>query len=310
MKKIKAFFFFFVLVFNVTLLQATFPTLTEQSFYPNCLTPFNGENKVVLERSKMGDLPYCKVTFGEKTVEMLFDTGATHTTLDVDFVKAVFPDVTLYPLTLPNTNVQSQVYLFKVPSMQLGNVILNDFYMMATELDHLAEQMQVPIKGILGLNVMGYAPFLLSLGENSVTWEPTIFSTRSNSNERIKFTQLPKAESFPNRLMIPIRTYKGVDIHLLLDTGASFTFLPNHAWEASDTPLYLSATDINKTQERQFMYGVKGTMDFGGVSLEVTPVVLASDAQRPSLLGVDILSRIDLYINVHQGTLFAKPFVK
>jgi predicted aspartyl protease len=110
--------------------------------------------------------------------------------------------------------------------------------------------------------------------------------------------------------MMPIRTYKGVDIHLLLDTGASFTFLPNHAWEASDTPLYLSATDINKTQERQFMYGVKESMNFGGVSLEVTPIVLSPDAQRPSLLGVDILSRIDLYINVHQGTLFAKPFVK
>lgn len=309
MKKIKAIFFFFVLVFNVTLLQATFPTITEQSFYPNCLTPFNGENKVVLERSKMGDLPYCKVTFGEKTVEMLFDTGATHTTLDVDFVKAVFPDVTLYPLTLPNTNVQSQVYLFKVPSMQLGNVTLDDFYMMATDLDHLAEQMQVPIKGILGLNVMGYAPFLLSLGENSVTWSPLAFSTRDQS-DRKGFTSLPKAKGAPNRLMIPIRTHKGVDLHLLLDTGASFTFLPDHAWEASDKPLHLSATDINQTQERQFMYGVTGTMDFGGVSLEVTPIVLAPDAQRPSLLGVDVLSKIDLYINVHQASLLAKPFVK
>jgi predicted aspartyl protease len=290
-------------------LRAAFPTLTEHAFYPTLSEDFKGENKVQLSRSPQGNLPYCKVTVGAQTVEMLFDTGATHTTLDVDFVKEVFPEVELYPLALPKSNVQSPVYLFKMRAMHVGNATLTDFYMMATQLDPLAEQMGVPIKGILGLNVMGYAPFLLSLGENVVTWSPTAFLTRDSAALK-EYTLLPKAEGAPNRLILSIQTPKGLSVPLLLDTGASFTFLPDQAWEASDQPLYLSATDINQTRERQFMYGVKGEMKMGALSLEVQPVVLAPDAQRPSLLGVDILSQLELYINVHEARLFAKRAVK
>lgn len=270
-----------------------------ESFRPAILSQQAGPNKLALERSPSGALPYCEVTFGTKPVKMLFDTGATHTTLDTDFVKEAFPDVILHPLAVPNSNVQQQVYIFKVPSLTIGTTTVGDFYMMATDLKNLAVQMQVPVRGIIGLNVMQHTPFLLSLGTNSVIWSP---------KQDAGFVTLPKPSGAPERVFMPVRTPKNVTVHLLLDSGASYSFIPEEAWEASDQPLLLSTTDVNSTQARQFMYGVEAPMDFGGIAPKVVPIVLAKGANRPSLLGADILSLIDLYVDVPNQILKAKVY--
>lgn len=290
----------FTVLFTSLALFAQGPiALTRESFQPKILAQQEGQNHLSLERSPSGNLPYCEVTFGNEPVKMLFDTGATHTTLDVNFVLKAFPGVTLHPLAVPNSNVQQQVYIFNVPKLVIGSTTLGNFYMMATDLSNLAVQMQVPVRGILGLNVMQHKPFLLSLGTNRVTWDPL---------PRTGFTSLPTPMGTPERVLMPIRTPQGVSLTLLLDSGASYSFLPDRAWKASDQPLLLSTTDVNSTQERQFMYGEAGPMDFGGIAPIVTPVVLAEGANRPSLLGVDILSHIDLYVDVAKQKVEAKLY--
>lgn len=299
MKKTSFFVLLATLLIGVTQLRAAPTPIGPESFRPKILSQQEGSNKLTLERSPSGALPYCEVTFGSKPVKMLFDTGATHTTLDVDFVKEAFPDVILHPLAVPNSNVRQQVYIFKVPSLTIGTTTVGDFYMMATDLKNLAVQMKVPVRGIVGLNVMQHKPFLLSLGTNSVIWSP---------KQDAGFVDLPKPLGAPERVFMPVRTPKGVTVHLLLDSGASYSFIPEEAWEASDKPLLLSTTDVNSTQARQFMYGVEAPMDFGGVAPKVVPIVLAKGSNRPSLLGADILSLIDLYVDVPNQTLKAKLY--
>lgn len=290
-----------VVTLLTAVLQANPTPIGPESFQPKIIAQKEGPNRVTIERSPSGQLPYCEVTFGTMPVKMLFDTGATHTTLDVDFVKEAFPEVILHPLAVPNSNVQQQVYIFKVPSMTIGTTTVGDFYMMATDLKNLALQMKVPVRGIVGLNVMQHKPFLLSLGTGAVTWSPLPLTG---------FTTLPKPAGAPERVILPIKTPLDKTIYLLLDSGASYTFVPEEAWEASDKPLLLSTTDVNSTQARQFMYGVEGPMDFGGLAPTVTPIVLAKGSKRPSLLGADILSLIDIYVDVSTQTLCAKWYGK
>jgi len=97
------------------------------------------------------------------------DTAASHTTFDIKFIKKNFPGLPLEDVQIaPGSNVHAVPRLFAMRSFSMGGLHIKNFFGLALDLTPLQKDMQVKIDGILGINYLGFSPFLLSVRNASL----------------------------------------------------------------------------------------------------------------------------------------------
>ena len=253
-------------------------------------------NAVWLEIHAGNKLQTLAATVNGVPCTLLFDTGAALTTFDRAFISRAFPEMPLTPITFNGkSNVRQPPELFPIESLQVGKAQLRDFMGVALPLEHLSQAVGTQIDGILGLNAMAYAPFRLSLKHATVIWAPEDAQPPTG----VPLPILPANQPWDLLMAIPeLKKPDGTTIRppLLIDSGSTFTFLPEALWPASDEQMDLSATDVNATAQVQFKRGQRATMCLEGPrELTFTPLLTR---QAHVQIGADFLMEHDLWVDV------------
>lgn len=214
---------------------------------------------------------------------LLFDTGASHTTLNADFVRQELPDVKPEPVALEGaTNVKAIPHCFQTATLKVGDAVFRDFTMMTIDLNHLTRGVGVKVDGILGMNVIACVPTEVSLAERRVTFGAT---ARADYGKAVKSTT-------PNCAYLET-LHEGKTIRLLVDCGSTYTFFEKGLWRSTSAAQKMSVTDVNGRADNAPEYGVPGTLDLG-MPIEVRPMIGCSHG---NLLGADTLLKYDLFID-------------
>ena len=118
---------------------------------------------VKLERDAHSKLLLAQCTVNGVPCNLIVDTAASHTTFDIKFIKKNFPGLPLEDVQIaPGSNVDAVPRLFAMRSFSMGGLHIKNFFGLALDLTPLQKDMQVKIDGILGINQLGFTPFLLS----------------------------------------------------------------------------------------------------------------------------------------------------
>ncbi len=271
----------------------------EALFTPKAQAP--AVNPVPLEVRPGNGLQIVHARLDGVPCTLLFDTGASHTTFDRGFVERAFPGRALHPIALGGeTIVASAPAAFRIGALTLGNATLRDFLGMVLPLGHLSEAVGTKVDGILGMNAMAYAPFALSVGEGRVTWYPEGTPCPAG-------TPLPVASGAQgNTLSLEARaTPDGKAFPVLIDSGASLTFLDGAHWPAEgEARAALSTAGVNSASAADFRKGKPGELLLGGFRLPVRPL-LNDGSGKESLLGADALRGVTLLIDGRRRTVAA-----
>lgn len=124
---------------------------------------------VKLERDAHSKLLVAQCTVNGVPCNLIVDTAASHTTFDIKFIKKNFPGLPLEDVQIaPGSNVRAAPRLFAMRSFSMGGLHIKNFFGLALDLTPLQKDMQVKIDGILGINYLGFSPFLLSVRNASL----------------------------------------------------------------------------------------------------------------------------------------------
>lgn len=230
-----------------------------------------------------------------KPVNMIVDTGATHTSIDETFVRENLPSLPVSEITTPyRTNAP------KPPKMVHASLLVDPLFvdrhpMLLLDFSGANSILHTPVQGVLGMNTMGCLPFVLNVRDK-------IFRFDTGLKHAPGMVKLRGRVDESNRLVIEARAKGGKSYDLLLDTGASATMLTAAAWQGGkgETVPLDSASIKGRTQE-QAALATPTDMEIGdGLILRgVTPMLvgecLSNDAQTVGLLGLDSLGGIELY---------------
>lgn len=236
---------------------------------------------------------------------LLFDTGASHTTLNSTFVKRAFPNAQLQDVELAgNTNVAyEQPKLLKCDSLKVGNTTLTDFYCMVLNLDHVSQSMGRTIDGVFGVNLLRYAPSLLDLRAATITWVPDLEGV--NKKRLATFAG-------PTDCFFVMAQAGGKQIPMLVDSGASYTFVPRELWPASKAKVSYGVTGVNENDgavQRSFPVGEAQALTLGPEATlhGVTPR-LSSEAM--GLLGAEVMGKMKFAFDFKNNSLYVVDFVE
>ena len=258
-------------------------------------------NAVPLEVRPGTNLQLIRARLDEVPCTLLFDTGATVTTFDRDFIVRAFPKKELRPVALGGpTNVTAAPVAFRIGALTLGNAELRDFVGMALPLGHLTKAAGTRVDGILGMNAMAYAPFVLAVGKGRVTWYP-------------EGTQCPAGRPLPVSKESPMglialearATPEGKAFPVLLDSGASLTVLGGALWPKREgSAVKLATANVNASGDATAQEGRPGDLLLGGFRLPVRPIL--GDMCGAYLLGADALRGAELLIDGKRRTVMAR----
>jgi predicted aspartyl protease len=224
---------------------------------------------------------------------MLFDTGATHTTFNLDFVRKSVPGAKLTPVMLVgDSNVEGAPSYFQVESLDIGGARFEDFGAMALDLSHLPAAIGSRVDGILGMNTIGRVPMSLSLAKGEVVFCP-------GEEARRGFDKLTgRFPGDPMSIMLKA-VYGGKRFGVIVDSGASMTFLlAATGWKTTGEAADFPAVDINGRTGLKPQVGESGRLVVGmDLALDIAPLVV--DSQDPSMnrIGSDTLRRYDMLVD-------------
>lgn len=269
----------------------------ERPFRPAPLTVT--ENRVPLRVSPVHNLQLLDAKLNGVPCTLLLDTGASHTTFSLSFLREKLPELPLQEIELASTtNVTEAPKCFAVGALTLGSAELTGFLAMALPLDHLSEAVGERVDGILGMNTMAYAPFRLSLRDASVTWYPTL--PEPDGSIRVPVLRGTGDNAFH---LIASRDGTGRTFPVLVDSGASMTFMDDGLWPAAGEANDLTAAGVNSVAARSVRPGKPGALVSGRLRLPIRP--LLSHGTVP-ILGADMLRTVDLYVDVDARILRIK----
>ncbi len=274
----------------------------EAAFTPQVAAP--KRNPVALEINPRHGLMTLQAELNGKPCTLLFDTGASHTTFDRDFIEKTLPETKLFPIAVGgDTNVREQPAAFRITSLKLGEADLMNFFGMTLPLGHLSEQMGLQIDGILGINAMGYAPFVLEAKMSRVTWlapgkvrliKPTTVPVVQESDKltiRLLGKTSPEGETFP----------------ILLDSGSSYSFFTADQWQpaADEQSIAMKTGDVNATASHNFTRGAEASLYLGDTPLTFAPYISQTSE---AVLGADALKKLTLYVDAkHKRVAILRP---
>lgn len=228
---------------------------------------------------------------------LIFDTGASHTTLDIDFVTNAIPDAALHEVELAgSTNVAMAPKVMFTKSVRVGAIDFADYPVMVLPMSTCPRPDGRRPAGILGMDLIGKLPVVLSLKDECVIFNPENLDGFGPVLEmdRRDFDGSP-------RLLFE----SGGKVHtMLVDSGSSLTFVtPASGWpvaeggEAGDW----HARSINGGESLSVRPGEKGKLKLkraDGEWLEMELAPLVNSSMPYAYFGADTLRNFDLYLNL------------
>lgn len=239
------------------------------------------------------NMPFVDAKLNGVDCTLLIDTGATHTTFDLDFVKKSVPDAALQPVMLMGeSNVEGAPSYFQADSLEIGGAKFGNFGAMALNLSHLPSAMGVKVDGILGMNTLGRVPVMISFAKAEVVFCPGEEARKGFD----KWT--PRFPGDPMSIVLKA-VNDGKAFGIIVDSGSSMTFLlALTGWQTTGEKADFSAIDINGSTGLAPQKGVPGRLVVGrDLALEISPLVV--DSRDPSMnrIGSDTLRRYDMLVD-------------
>ena len=234
------------------------------------------------------NMPIVRGEVDGKPCTLLFDTGATHTTLDRGFVERELKEHKLEKVVLAGvTNVEGLPSLVHAGSFKVGVAEFGDFDVMVLDISHFQKGIGEKIDGVIGMNVIGRVTTLVSLGAGEVVFAPARARLAGFTNA------VDRAASDPFSIALKAR-YGEKDIPLIVDSAATMTFLGRETgWPVTDEKAEISATDVNGVGNAlRPVVGREGVLTLG-IPLSIRPMVVAEPMNR---IGADTLLKYDLLI--------------
>ena len=219
----------------------------------------------------------------------LLDTGATHTTFDLSFVKKNMPKAKLSPVAMmAETNVEGAPRYVRVKSMKLGEAEFCDFGAMALDISHLHASIGSKVDGILGMSTIGRVPCIMEFGASEIVFVPGKESLAGFGSPA------KRALADPMSILLPVK-FGERTVEILVDSGASFTFLSRDTgWPTTgEAANVLPAVDINGKAALAPLVGKKGVLPVGD-GIEVSPLVVSAPMNR---IGSDVLKEYDMLVS-------------
>lgn len=240
-----------------------------------------------LERAPGGGLAFVKCEMNGKPCKLLFDTGATHTTFDINFVKREFPDTQFQALVMggdATTNVEQQPQIFQVTTLKVGGAEFGGFTAMAVDMGAFG------VDGILGFNVVGSTRIIISFGSGEVTFGLPVEARKGFSAPARRIINPLE----PTTVTLSADCGKG-PFGLFIDSGSTWTFLPRDCgWPATTNKLAFAARDINGAGMLQPVVGEKGILKLSpACEIEVEPMLSEEPLNR---IGSDVLRNYDILV--------------
>ena len=233
-------------------------------------------------------MPLVKCKVDGRDAVMIFDTGATHTTFDVGFVKRVLPGTKFEKVVLGGvTNVAGEPSLFHVSSLKVGEAEFGDFDAMALDLSHFAPEMAGRIDGIVGMNVIGRVATFVSLGSRRVVFSP-------GDDVRRRFGKMAKRrrdDPFSVALDAVVGEKK---FTLIVDSASSFTFLDaTLGWPSTGRKETFNTLDVNGGGGLSAERGKPGPLALGE-DVGIVPLLVRIPMNR---IGADTLLKYDMLVD-------------
>lgn len=237
-----------------------------------------------------GNMLFVNCELNGKPCVMLFDTGATHTTFDLSFIKREFPDTPMRQvMDTGDTNVNQNPFVFNVGTLKVGEAEFADFSAMAIDLGGLGRMADGKLVGVLGMNVIGASRTLVSLGKSEV-----VFGLGEEAREGFKNPAVRRNDRFDFTILLVSDCGKG-NFPLIIDTGSTWTFLQRDCgWPASTNEFSMTARDINGASALKPVVGEKGMLNLRPhAEIEISPLLVPQPLNR---IGSDTLRKYDLLI--------------
>lgn len=245
-------------------------------------------------RDARGDQLIATCEIEGKPVNMIVDTGATHTTLDETFTRTTFPSLKAADISGPfQTNAP------RPPKMTRANLLVTPLFVekhpiLLLDLSGLNDILQTRVHGVLGMNTMGCLPFIFNVRDQ-------VFRYDANLKHAPGMKKLRGHLDESNRLVLEARA-GGRSYALLLDTGASATLITQSAWQGEtgeSIPLDSASVKGRSTKEVLLAQPTDFEIGDGLVLHGVAPMLvgesLSNGAQTVGLLGLDSLKNVELY---------------
>lgn len=251
------------------------------------------EVRVALAVAEGRNMPFVRAKLNGVDCTLLFDTGATHTTFDLGFVRRAIPDADLQPVKLVgDSNVEGAPSYFTAGTLDIGGAKFDNFGAMALNLSHLPSAVGERVDGILGMNTIGRVPMYVSLSKGEVVFCP-------GPEARKGFDRLtPRFMGDPMSIMLKA-VHDGRAFGIIVDSGASMTFLRKATgWPTTGEKAEFPAVDINGRAGLAPERGEPGRLAVGrDLALDIAPLVV--DTKDPSMnrIGSDTLRRYDMLVD-------------
>ena len=245
------------------------------------------ECRVRLKLLPRNNMPLVKAEVDGAKGTFLLDTGATHTTFDLAFVKKNMPHTTLTPVAMmAESNVDGAPRYMRVKSMKFGAAEFCDFGAMALDISHLHTSIGAKVDGILGMSTIGRVPCIIAFGAGEVVFAPCKESLAGFGH------LVQRSLSDPMSVLLPVK-FGDRNFEVLVDSGASFTFLSRDTgWPTTGEAANVPAVDINGKANLAPLVGKKGVLPIGD-GIEVSPLVVSGSMNR---IGADVLPAYDMLI--------------
>ncbi len=234
------------------------------------------------------NMPFVSATLDGKKCSLLFDTGATHTTFDIGFLRRELPETKLGEVTLAGTtNVEGAPKIFHAHSLRMGDAEFCEFEAMALDISHLMPGIGVKVDGIVGMNVIGRVPTLVSLGSGKTVFNP--------SPEERKVFGKGIARVQEHRFSVALLpSFNGRRFPLIVDSASTLTFLgKSTGWPSAKKKVSIGTVQVNGTSALSTEEGALGRLALGE-DVEITPMLVDEPLSR---IGADALLEYDMLID-------------
>ena len=245
---------------------------------------------------KLRILPGKNMAFADATLEghactLLFDTGATHTTFDIGFIRRELPNVKLEVVSLAGeSNVEGAPKIFHARSLKLGEAEFREFDAMALDISGLTSGIGVRVDGVIGMNVIGCVPALVSFGADRVVFMPGKEECDGFGEGIARFRGDPMSVA-----VVP--TIGDKKFGLIVDSAATFTFLDKSlGWPSTGESVGIGAVDVNGNGAIKAEKGRTEKLKLG-MDVEISPLLVAEPMNR---IGADTLLAYDMLVDLRQ----------
>ena len=228
---------------------------------------------------------------------LVFDTGATHTSFDEEFIAKALPEAHPEPVMLAgtsNANFVPKIAMSK--TLKVGEVAFEGYPVMAIPFPPLSQKLGRPVHGILGMDIIGQMPLVLSVAQGEIIFNP---DDMTGFGPPLKFDRRDYDGSPKLMYLAADGTYKT----MLVDSGSSLSFINDPAdWPAEEVEAAtMGATDVNGRAAMAMRPGKPGTLQLktvkgGDYAIRFRPLV--NPGAPCSYLGADTLRHFDLFLRL------------